>query len=98
MPENELKARTAFKVTPRQTGELTLLHLNEDLLRQVSAESGGAYLREENVDQLPALLAPMSRGKVIESDTILWQSYWWFIPLILLLTLEWIIRKRVGLL
>jgi hypothetical protein len=26
VPENELKARTAFKVTPRQTGELTLLH------------------------------------------------------------------------
>ncbi|HEX8309733.1 MAG TPA: hypothetical protein VF614_00350 [Chthoniobacteraceae bacterium] len=98
VPENELKARTEFKVTPRQTGELTLLHLNEDLLRQVSAASGGVYLREENVDQLPGLLAPMSRGKVIESDTVLWQSYWWFIPLILLLAIEWIIRKRVGLL
>ena len=98
IPEGELKASTEFSVTPRATGELTLLHMNEELLRQMSTASGGTYLREENVDQLPGLLAPMSAGKVIESDTVLWQSYWWFLPLILLLTLEWIIRKRFGLL
>jgi hypothetical protein len=98
IPESELKARTEFKVEARATGELTELTLNEDLLRQMSLASGGEYLREEHVHRLPDLLAPMSQGKVIESDTVLWQSYWWFIPLILLLTIEWIIRKRVGLL
>jgi hypothetical protein len=35
---------------------------------------------------------------VVEGDTVLWQSYWWFLPIILLLTAEWIIRKRVGML
>jgi len=98
IPESQLKARTQFKVEPRETGELVQLSLNEDLLRQVAAASGGQYLREENIDQLPALLAPMSQGKVEETDTVLWQSWWWFVPLIGLLTAEWLLRKRAGML
>ena len=98
IPANELKARAEFKVEPRETGELTQLSLNEDLLRQMSAASGGQYLREEELGRLPDLLAPMSQGRIVESDTVLWQSYWWFVPIVLLLTVEWIIRKRVGML
>ncbi|HYR57798.1 MAG TPA: VWA domain-containing protein, partial [Chthoniobacteraceae bacterium] len=45
IPANELKARAEFKVEPRETGELTQLSLNEALLRQMSATSGGQYLR-----------------------------------------------------
>jgi hypothetical protein len=93
-----LKARTELRVEPRETGELTQLSLNEDLLRQMAAQGGGQYLREEQIDRLADLLAPLSQGKVIESDTVLWQSYWWFVPVVLLLTVEWIIRKRVGML
>lgn len=96
--ERDAKARTSFKVEPMETGELTQLSLNEELLRQMSALTGGEYLREENIDRLIDLLAPMSQGRVVESDTVLWQSYWWFIPIVLLLTIEWIIRKRVGML
>ncbi len=96
--ERDARARTGFKVAALETGELTQLSLNEDLLRQMSAATGGEYLREENIDRLVELLAPMSRGRVIESDTVLWQSYWWFLPIVILLTAEWIIRKRVGML
>ena len=96
--ERDARARTGFKVEALETGELTQLSLNEDLLRQMSAVTGGEYLREENVDRLVDLLAPISEGRVIESDTVLWQSYWWFLPIVLLLTAEWIIRKRVGML
>lgn len=96
--ERDAKARTSFKVEPLETGELTQLSLNEELLRQMSAITGGEYLREENIDRLIELLAPMSQGRVVESDTVLWQSYWWFIPIVLLLTIEWIIRKRVWML
>ncbi len=96
--ERDARARTGFKVEPLETGELTQLSLNEELLRQMAAVTGGEYLREENVDRLVELLAPISQGRVIESDTVLWQSYWWFLPIVLLLTAEWIIRKRVGML
>ncbi|MEQ1859820.1 MAG: hypothetical protein ABMA13_07790 [Chthoniobacteraceae bacterium] len=98
IPENQLKARTAFKVEPRDTGELTQLNVNEDLLRQVAAASGGRYVREENFDRVLELLAPMTQGKVVESDTVLWQSWWWFLPILGLLTIEWLLRKRAGML
>jgi hypothetical protein len=96
--ERDARARTGFRVEPLETGELTQLSLNEDLLRQMSAITGGEYLREENIDRLVELLAPMSQGRVEEADTVLWQSYWWFVPIVMLLTAEWIIRKRFGML
>ena len=96
--ERDARVRASFKVAPQETGELIQLVLDEELLRRMSSLSGGEYLREENIDKLFDLLAPMSQGRVIESDTVLWQSYWWFVPLILLLTTEWILRKRAGLL
>jgi hypothetical protein len=96
--EHDSRARTSFKVEPLETGELTQLSVNEELLRQMSAITGGQYLREENIDRLVDLLAPMSQGRVVETDTVLWQSYWWFVPIVLLLTIEWIIRKRIGML
>ena len=96
--DRDARARTQFKVEPRETGELAQLNTNEELLRQIASVSGGQYLREEQLPRLLELLAPMSQGRVIERDTVLWQSYWWFLPLIGLLTIEWILRKRVGLL
>ena len=96
--DRDAKARTGFKVEALETGELTQLSLNEELLRQMASITGGEYLREENIDRLVDLLAPMSQGRVVESDTVLWQTYWWFVPIVLLLTVEWIIRKRVGML
>jgi len=75
-----------------------LLNLNEELLRRVSVASGGRYLREEEAGVLEKLLEPLSEGKVIELDTALWQSYYWFLPLAILLGLEWYLRKRLGLL
>jgi hypothetical protein len=98
VPADQLKVRAQFNVTGRDSIERTLLSLNEDLLRQIASAGGGEYLREEQCDQLIERLAPLSSGQVIEGDTVLWQSWWWFIPIILLLTVEWIIRKRAGML
>jgi uncharacterized membrane protein len=96
--ERDAKARTEFKVEAQETGELLQLSLNEELLQKISAVTAGQYLREEDIEQLTGLLAPASQGRVIESDTVLRQSWWWFVPIVLLLTIEWIVRKRVGLL
>ena len=96
--DEETKLRAAFDVSARETGELSDLNLNEDLLRQMAGDSGGSYLREEQAGKLNDLIAPLSQGKVVESDILLWQSYWWFVPVILLFTLEWVIRKRAGML
>lgn len=93
-----LKARSRFVVLPPESGEMTQTSANETLLKQIAAASGGHYLREEELFRLPELLSPLSSGRVVESDTQIWQSYWWFVAIVILLTVEWVLRKRAGLL
>jgi hypothetical protein len=97
-PEPDGTLKTEFKVQPREAGELAVLNANEDLLRQVAAQSGGEFFREEEAAELAQRLEPLSRERVFESDTALWQSWWWFAPLVALLTVEWILRKWTGML
>jgi hypothetical protein len=92
------RIRAEFVVRAPDAGELASLTCNEDLLRQVAAQSGGAYYREEDLSTLEAKLDPLSRERVFESDTALWQSWGWFLPIIALLSAEWILRKYAGLL
>ncbi len=93
-----LRARTSFVVQPPESHELELIACNDDLLEEMARSSGGQFLREEQFEELVKLLTPLSSGRVIESDTLLWQSYWWFAAIVLLLTIEWLLRKRAGLL
>lgn len=99
VPETSLP-RVEFHVvgkggdTSREMGELSC---NEELLQQMARASAGEYYREEDAARLVEKLEPLSKGRVEESETILWQSWWWFVPVIGLLTVEWILRKRVGL-
>ena len=98
VPDGQLKARTQFKVVQRESAERALLSMNEELLRQVSVAGGGEFFREEQCDELLKKLAPLSSGEVQETDTVLWQSFWWFGAIVALLTVEWILRKRAGML
>jgi hypothetical protein len=98
VPEGQLKARTQFKVAAKESGERSMLSINEDLLRQISTASGGNYFREEQCDELVAALKGLSDGRIEERDTVLWQEWPWFAAIVSLLTLEWILRKRAGML
>lgn len=96
--QNVLKARSEFIVLPPDTNELVETTCHDELLQGVAQVSGGEYLREEQVTRLPELLKPLSSGYVVESETQIWQSYWWFCAIIVLLAVEWTLRKRAGLL
>ena len=68
--------------------------MNERLLRSLAERSGGAFLREEDLHRLPALLAARNEKvrSVLEAEV-------WSSPLVYLLALglfaaEWILRKR----
>ncbi|MSR42926.1 MAG: VWA domain-containing protein [Pedosphaera sp.] len=98
LPEKEMKARTEFSVLATTSGEMGQLHCDEELLRRLAFNSNGAYYREEDMDGLAERLRPLSEGKIVITETALWQSYWWFVPVALLLGLEWALRKRAGLL
>jgi hypothetical protein len=96
-PQESMKARTQFTVTPESYAELQRLACNRELLEQMSTESKGKFLLEEDIQQLTGLLEPLSNGRVVESDTLLWQSFWWFAAIVGLLAVEWWLRKRGGL-
>ncbi len=96
LPDSDIKVRSVFTVKPQGAGEMAQLHCDEELLQQLAFHSGGAYLREEEIGRLAELLRPLSQGRIVESETVLWQSWWWFAPLVALLTLEWVLRKRSG--
>ena len=97
-PESQMPARAEFYVQEAKKGELTELSCDGALLREIAEGAGGNFLREEEARDLIEQLKPLSKGKVIQHDTVLWQSYWWFAAIILLLTIEWLLRKRAGLL
>jgi hypothetical protein len=77
--------------------EMAEPRLNEDLLRRVARSTGGQYLPASDAARLPSLLpapdAPAGAPRVRE----IWQSPWVFAALVLLLSLEWILRRQWGL-
>ena len=96
--ENELRSKVEFVVEESESPELATLTCNEELLREVAELSGGRFLREEQIGRLNDLLKPISSGKLVTTEIALWQSYWWFAPIVLLLGVELFLRKRAGML
>jgi hypothetical protein len=95
--DRELPLRVSFEVGSQLVSELAELSINEELLKRIADESGGKYLREEFSAQLREMVASLETGRVVETETVLWQSYWWFSAVLSLLSLEWFLRKRLGL-
>jgi hypothetical protein len=96
--ETQLRSRVEFLVQEPESPELSTLTCNENLLQEVAKLSGGTYLREEQIGRLGELLKPISSGRLVTKEIALWQSYWWFVPIILILGLELFLRKRAGML
>jgi hypothetical protein len=88
--------RARFEVENPGESELASLRMNEALLREVAGSSGGAFLLEEELGRIEELIRPFSEGEVIETETVLWTSYGWLAVVVALLSMEWIIRKRLG--
>jgi len=67
-------------------------------LRRVAEESGGKLY---NVDEVAKLIGELPRGKQVRVEAVasvpLWNSWKLALLFIGLLTTEWVLRKRVGL-
>ncbi len=91
-------ARLSLHVSDLGNPEWATLTMNRPLLEAMATNSGGRFLREEQAaTELPNLLQTLDRKQVITQETILWSSWWWFGAAILLLTIEWLMRKRLKL-
>jgi hypothetical protein len=92
-----LDVHTNFSVVGPPSVEMQRVVCDDQMLRELSEKTGGKYLAEADADQLFPLLRPLSGGRFVESDTLLWQTYWWFAAAMALLVAEWWLRKRAGL-
>jgi hypothetical protein len=90
--------RLSLRVADAGNPEWATLTMNRPLLEAMANASGGRFLREEQAaTELPNLLQSIDRKQVTVKETLLWSSWWWFGAAILLLTIEWLMRKRLKL-
>lgn len=82
-----------FNVTePRfESGETAM---NEVLLKELATASGGGYFREENLWQLPKTISSKAERVTSSVDGELWASPLYFLLLMIVASVEWLLRKR----
>ncbi|MEM9414337.1 MAG: hypothetical protein AAGA29_02510 [Planctomycetota bacterium] len=98
LSESDMLAKTliTLRAGDEATGELADLTLNLDLLEQAAATTGGRVLREHQADQLAHLLDGLSYSTREQTVRKLWQGWPWFGSVVLLLGIELLLRRRVG--
>jgi hypothetical protein len=78
--------------------EMSDPRLNEDVLRRVSQASGGRYLRDAGeIGRLSDLLVANQTEPPTPQVQELWHNIWIFNAVIVLLAVEWLVRRRWGL-
>ncbi|MFK8115186.1 MAG: VWA domain-containing protein [Rubripirellula sp.] len=94
---NALQATTPIWVGSRDTVEMSRVSLDSATLQSVTETAEGQYFHESAADQILDVLRPLSSGTIVETDILVWQSFYWFWAVLLLLAIEWWVRKRAGL-
>ncbi len=87
----------ALEVVARDTSERVELAAARDPLDRLAAATGGRVLRDDEADELSTLLRARTKQTMRTEETPLWDSPWALAVFIGILTVEWVMRKRVGL-
>ncbi|MFQ5648647.1 MAG: VWA domain-containing protein [bacterium] len=90
------KSETAFFVEKSKV-EFSNAHLQSAFLSRIAEVSGGKYYYQEEAQNLPSEIAVMqsSYSKLVEYD--LWDMPVWFLLVIVILCVEWYVRRSKGL-
>lgn len=92
-----LNVRLPLVISKPPSSEMRVVSVDERALEKLANATGGVYLHESELDQLPERLADY-RGSSVQSKIIqVWSTYYWFAAILCLLTIEWLLRKRFGL-
>lgn len=91
--EHDVHTRLDFNVAePRfELGETAM---NEPLLRDLASTTGGAFFREEDLHKLPDTIRARTERVRSPMEVEVWSSPLFFLLLLVVLTAEWVLRKR----
>jgi hypothetical protein len=65
-------------------------------LERIARRTGGTYLTPEAIDDLVKHIDVSPRRVPVVSESVLRASVPWFVAVLLLLSAEWLLRKRAG--
>ncbi len=71
--------------------------LNEQVLQRIATASGGQYIAADQTSELSAMLRSVEPDASAPQLQELWHNVWIFIAVMLLLSAEWVLRRRWGL-
>ncbi len=80
-----------------QLAELEAPQLNEDLLKELTAETGGAYFTMADAESVAENVADVQNPVFVDAERELWNHPLILIAVVGLLGTEWFLRKRIGL-
>jgi hypothetical protein len=92
-----LELESEFSVLAPPSSEMQQLACDEQLLHEIASKTGGVFLPEDRMEELTELLQPRTSGTIRHETWLVWQSFGWFAVAMLLLAIEWGLRRRVGL-
>ena len=95
--EKVKKVSTEFSVDPVGGAEEAELSADRGLLRRLANRSRGVVLEPHQADQVVEALGPRSLIRRQRRELRLWDSWPLLVLLVALATVEWSLRKRVGL-
>ena len=90
--EQDLNSPLEFNVTEPKF-ELGETAMNETMLRDLAATTGGAFFREEDLFKLPETISRKTEKVRSPMEVELWSSPLYFLLLLGVVTAEWILRK-----
>ncbi len=91
--QQDLNTPLDFNVVEPQF-ELGETAMNEALLREMAATSGGAFFREEDLHKLPDTISAKTERVHSPLEVEVWSSPLYFLLLLGVVTIEWLLRKQ----
>tara|TARA_Y100001960_G_scaffold332073_1_gene431290 strand:+ start:5719 stop:7824 length:2106 start_codon:yes stop_codon:yes gene_type:complete len=94
--KNFIMNRGSFQVQESQL-EMNKVYLNEKPLQRLATLSNGVYKNWDKRSDLISMIRPISKNQNFSYKIALNENIIFFLLILVLLTLEWIIRKKIGL-
>ena len=97
LPQKLSQATAHFGVRDLPSQETQAVAMNETLLKEMAALTGGSFLRLDQADRLPDELKFLERREKVSLELELWDSPGWYLFFCVLIITEWSVRKWNGL-